>query len=204
MTEKPNSRESIVETATRLFAKQGYHGTGLNQIIKESHCPKGSLYYYFPEGKEELAQECILRIKSAVSDKWEEAFDRFDDPSQAIQHCIDVIAADAKATDFDGFIPLSFWNAVETSCISNNLREACQGVLHEWERVLTTRLQDAGLEESRSREAATVILSLLEGSLLIAQTNKDTVPMFLASKYVGILLDRLLSKNTPDEVHKEK
>jgi TetR/AcrR family transcriptional regulator, lmrAB and yxaGH operons repressor len=64
----------IVETAAGLFNKQGFHGTGLNQIIKESQCPKGSLYYYFPEGKVELALEYIRHTKSLVAAKWRQPY----------------------------------------------------------------------------------------------------------------------------------
>ena len=50
------TREKILSTATRLFYFQEFHGTGLNQIIKESGAPKGPIYHFFPEGKEQLAQ----------------------------------------------------------------------------------------------------------------------------------------------------
>ena len=53
------TREKFVETTSRLMEIQGYHATGLNQIIKESGAPKGSLYYHFPGGKEELASEAV-------------------------------------------------------------------------------------------------------------------------------------------------
>lgn len=55
MKEKTSDRDNILRTASRLFRKQGYHATGLNQITAESGAPRGSLYYYFPGGKEELA-----------------------------------------------------------------------------------------------------------------------------------------------------
>lgn len=67
MSNKPNAREAIVDTASRLFFTQGYHATGLNQIIKDSESPKGSLYYYFPHGKEELALTCINRTSEEVA-----------------------------------------------------------------------------------------------------------------------------------------
>ena len=50
-----NTREIIIETTCDLMENQGYHATGLNEIVKVSGAPKGSLYYYFPEGKESLA-----------------------------------------------------------------------------------------------------------------------------------------------------
>ena len=64
------AREKILQTASELMEKQGYHGTGLNEIIQRSGAPKGSLYYYFPEGKEQLASETILRAGQIVSERF--------------------------------------------------------------------------------------------------------------------------------------
>jgi len=46
-------RNAIVITASRLFYKQGYSNTGINQIIEEAHISKSALYQHFPS-KEDL------------------------------------------------------------------------------------------------------------------------------------------------------
>jgi TetR/AcrR family transcriptional repressor of lmrAB and yxaGH operons len=43
-------RQQIIEKTSELLDRQGYHATGLNQIVAESETPRGSLYYYFPAG----------------------------------------------------------------------------------------------------------------------------------------------------------
>jgi TetR/AcrR family transcriptional repressor of lmrAB and yxaGH operons len=55
MTDEPTTRERLVTTATRLFRKRGYDGTGVAEILAEAGVPKGSLYHHFPEGKADLA-----------------------------------------------------------------------------------------------------------------------------------------------------
>src|SRR3569833_2720875 len=42
-----------------LFRRNGYSGTGLKQIVAEANAPFGSLYNFFPGGKEQLGQEVI-------------------------------------------------------------------------------------------------------------------------------------------------
>jgi len=46
-------RQEILEAATRLFAKQGYHGTSMSEIAREAEFSTGSLYNFF-RNKEEL------------------------------------------------------------------------------------------------------------------------------------------------------
>jgi AcrR family transcriptional regulator len=52
------ARQKILDTASRLFHKQGYNSTGINQIIKESNVAKGGLYHIF-KSKEELCIEYL-------------------------------------------------------------------------------------------------------------------------------------------------
>ena len=53
------ARLRLIETTARLLQVQGYHNTGLNQIVAEAEAPKGSLYHYFPGGKVALAVTAI-------------------------------------------------------------------------------------------------------------------------------------------------
>ena len=49
------TRERMVEAAARLLARQGYHATGVAQVLAEAGAPRGSLYFHFPAGKEQMA-----------------------------------------------------------------------------------------------------------------------------------------------------
>ena len=69
MKVKGETRERIIQTAAYLFQLQGYHATGLNQIIKESKSPRGSVYYHFPNGKEELAIEAVKYTGKSVEEQ---------------------------------------------------------------------------------------------------------------------------------------
>ena len=56
----------MLEAATQLFRVQGLHATGLAEVLEKSGAPRGSLYHYFPGGKEQLAVEA-LRKDAAMS-----------------------------------------------------------------------------------------------------------------------------------------
>src|SRR5437667_4333121 len=53
------TRERIVAKSAALFRRQGYTGTGVKQIVAEASAPFGSLYHFFPGGKEQLGDEVI-------------------------------------------------------------------------------------------------------------------------------------------------
>src|SRR5882757_8086763 len=53
-TPEAPTRQRLVDSTVDLFRRQGYSGTGLKAILTAAHAPFGSLYHFFPGGKEEL------------------------------------------------------------------------------------------------------------------------------------------------------
>ena len=53
------TRDRILYASAELFRRQGYAGTGLKQIATEARAPFGSLYHFFPGGKEQLADDVL-------------------------------------------------------------------------------------------------------------------------------------------------
>lgn len=54
-----DTRARLLEASAQLFRRQGYAGTGLKQITAAGRAPWGSLYHFFPGGKEELGAAAI-------------------------------------------------------------------------------------------------------------------------------------------------
>jgi len=61
MQHSPDPKKTLVQTALKLFASRGYYHTSIADIVRESGCTRGALYYYF-SSKEELGY--------AVIDEW--------------------------------------------------------------------------------------------------------------------------------------
>src|SRR5450755_4517626 len=53
------TRERILRSGAELFRRQGYAATGVKQIVTAAQAPFGSLYHFFPGGKEQLGAEAI-------------------------------------------------------------------------------------------------------------------------------------------------
>ena len=185
---KQNSRDIILNTAARLFAIQGYYGTGLNQIIKESGAPKGSLYYYFPNGKEELALECIRLIQRLLNNKLTDTLSNTLGPIESIQNFIRNIATDARNTGYDGYIPIGFWAAVEISSVSDTLRTACKNTFEELKEKFASKIVQGGFTKSKADDLATLIISMIEGAVILMITQQDNRSLLLVLEHIPLLL----------------
>lgn len=179
------SREHILETAARLFQRQGYHATGLNQIVRESGCPKGSLYYYFPGGKESLAVEAILWTKNAIGERIERFLERYDDPVEAIQALIRGTAR--TVSDMESIIPCTVsLLTLEMALSSEPIRQACEATMDAWGDLFAAKLRNI-CDEDTARTLGHLIQTMIDGALIRSLTKKDVAPLLWAAEEVPLL-----------------
>jgi TetR/AcrR family transcriptional regulator, lmrAB and yxaGH operons repressor len=165
-----STRDRIVETTCTLLEAQGYHATGLNQIIAESGAPKGSLYYYFPEGKEELAAVAIARSGRIVEQNIRNGLAKIEEPAEAIASFVRVIAHAVEASNFSGGGPLTTV-ALETVNASERLNLACREA-YDWIRdAFAGKLLAGGYAPERAATLATFVVSAIEGGIILSRTN---------------------------------
>jgi TetR/AcrR family transcriptional repressor of lmrAB and yxaGH operons len=52
--------------AAKLFRQQVYHDTALHDILDVGGAPRGSLYFHFPKGKEEIGEAALTLVAEGV------------------------------------------------------------------------------------------------------------------------------------------
>src|SRR5437588_7286858 len=94
------TRDRIIETSAELFRRQGYSATGVKQIVNEAKAPFGSLYHFFPGGKEELGAETV-RISGALYAQLIPAvFDPAPDPVTGVRAFFNAAADNLEASNY--------------------------------------------------------------------------------------------------------
>ena len=193
MKNKTDSREKLLKVAAMLFQIKGYNATGLNEILKESGSPKGSLYYYFPNGKEELALEAITLASKSIQAKLQIVLDKYLNPIEAIQCLIKNIMKDFKKESKLKGISISLI-ALETYLSSEPLREACNESFTSIQNMYTEKLIQSGLEKEIAKELGTFIQVIIEGAITVSLTQKNDAIFLTVSNQIKILLTPYLNK----------
>ncbi len=163
-------RDQIIETTCMLLEAQGYHATGLNQIIAESGSPKGSLYYYFPQGKEELTAAAIARSGRIVEKNIRTGLANIEDPAEAIASFVRTIAWGIETSKFSVGGPLTTV-ALETINSSERLNLACREAYGWICDAFNEKLIEGGYSSERASSLATLIVSAIEGGIILSRTN---------------------------------
>jgi len=179
--------KKILTTAAFLFQKNGYHATGLNEIIKESATPKGSLYYYFPNGKEELAAATIKLMGDKIQHDIEEELAKNSDPVQAIKEFILDLARKFNEKDQENCFSIGLL-ALETVSISESLRKACIEVYDLWTDTYYLKLVRSEFSSERFTEISLVLQFMIEGAITISLIRDDNSMLVAAAEKIPILL----------------
>lgn len=182
-----NKRDQIIKTTCQLIELQGYHATGLNQILAESGAPKGSLYYYFPEGKEELVVAAIERTSREIERNMQQMLTAVPDPIAAINQFILGLAEVVEASGFRAGGPITAV-AVEAASTSESLRLACRDAYRRWQEVIAARLRAGGSGDERAESLSVLIIAALEGAIILSRSQQDARPLRLVAAEIDSFL----------------
>lgn len=172
MSKGEDTREKMIETATRLFQAQGYAATGLKQILQESGTPRGSMYFHFPDGKEELAAEVVTRHGESFGAAMEAVLNGAGNVVEAAQQIVDALASQCEATGCQTGCPVGAIT-FEMANTSERLREAARAVFERWSGILARRLASEGMPEDDARQRARAVICAIEGGLVLSRAYGD-------------------------------
>ncbi|MFD1523085.1 TetR/AcrR family transcriptional regulator [Pseudonocardia yunnanensis] len=186
MSERSSTRERVIRTAAGLFRAQGYHATGLNQVLSEGNLPKGSLYFHFPGGKEQLAVESVRLAGDELCSALASTLASTPDPAQALERAVGLLGEHLAATDFREGCPVATV-ALDTAGHSESIRTACAEVYDSWQSLVAGHLGSAGVQDPE--EIAMVVIAAIEGALLLARTRRDLTPLNAVGARLRIMLE---------------
>jgi TetR/AcrR family transcriptional repressor of lmrAB and yxaGH operons len=187
MAKPSDSKEKTLAAAARLFCRQGYHGTALQDILAASGAPRGSLYFHFPRGKEEIAEGAIALGDKAVRAFIAQAAEGSRSAETFVINLAKGMAANLEASDFREGCPLAT-TVLEIATDSEAIGKVAREAFAAWEREIAQALVRFGTGEKQAVTVATAILSQLEGALLLARTYRSLQPMRRAEDTLRLLV----------------
>jgi AcrR family transcriptional regulator len=183
-TAKATTKERIVEASADLLRRQGYAATGVKQIVEAARAPFGSLYHFFPGGKEELGAAAIRRSGLLYAQLLPAVFDPAPDLATGVRDFFAAAAYTLRQSDYADACPIATV-ALEASSTSKPLRRACAEVFDAWIAAGTDRFVAEGLDQPEARRLVTAMISALEGAFVLCRALRSTEPMEHAGSLVS-------------------
>jgi len=191
MPKGQRTRERIVAEAASLFNQRGFEGGSMSELMAATGLEKGGIYRHF-SSKQELAAE-------AFDYAWKLALATRTHALNQIPNSIDKLKqfvanfADARPS-IPGGCPL-LNTAIDADDGNPLLRERARKALREW-RDLLISIIDTGIKQKeikRSADAeklATLIISSLEGALMIGRLERDREALLIAKTHLNDYIEQ--------------
>ena len=181
------TRDQILAATCDLLENQGASATGLSEIIQESGAPKGSLYYYFPAGKEEIVSEAVRYAGRQVAERIRTALAETPQAGQAVRLFIETIAGLVESSGYRSGGPLTSV-AAETATTSERVNQACQEAYTWLREAFQEKLVAEGRPPEEAERLAWGILAGIEGGTLLSRAFHTGEPLRLVARQLEELL----------------
>ena len=165
-----------------MFRRNGYTGTGVKQVAAAAGAQLGSLYHFFPGGKEQLAEE-VIRTAGTL----------YGDLETAIREAFALAAQDLAASDYADACPIATI-ALEVASSNDHLRQATADVFTDWISRGAVLFARHGLGEPAARRLTIAMIAALEGAFVLARALRDPEPLHAAGASLATAVRQALDQ----------
>lgn len=184
-----NQRDKIVRATAALFRKRGYAATGLGEIVSVSGAPKGSLYHYFPNGKEQIAAEAVRYAGDKVRATLSKLDLSCESAAELIRAYGGLLAGWMAQSAFQDGCPITT-TLLETAPVKANVTRAGREAFEAWTAIIAAKLVSEGMAKDRSESLARFAFMALEGALIFARVEASAAPILDAAEEVARTFER--------------
>ena len=161
-------RTDIIPVLGEVFRERGFSGASLSEITLRTGLGKGSLYHFFPGGKEEMAKVVLDDVADWFETNVFVPLGTAEDPEVGIDHMF-------KAT-------VSFFHSGRRVCLVgtfalDDTRDRFAEVIHAyfaaWTKALASALRRRGFGIKAARATAEDVVAGIQGALVLARSQDD-------------------------------
>ncbi|MDZ7651882.1 MAG: TetR/AcrR family transcriptional regulator [Burkholderiaceae bacterium] len=166
-----DSRERMIEASIALMRGSGLSGAGINEIVRASGAPKGSVYHFFPAGKQQLATEALDTYAERVQAFVEAALASRSAPADKVRTLFEAFARRAEEGGFQSSC------AVGTVSLDLNpefagLRQVLERALDAWIAQIAGHFNTGDARQARS--FAGLLMTAIEGAYIRSRAEASS------------------------------
>lgn len=183
-------RDRMVFSAAQLIRRDGVTATGMRDVAAHAKAPRGSLQHYFPGGKEQLVNEAVgwagryaaKRVARFVAEMPEPT------PSGLFAVMVRQWSDEFRTLGYGAGCPVA---AATVDCAesADSTRAAAAAAFATWNEPVAQALTGMGVPEAKAPALATLMISTLEGAILISRSEQDVRALTTVTAELGPLLD---------------
>jgi AcrR family transcriptional regulator len=187
-------RERMVFSAAQLIRRGGVAAAGMRDVAVHARAPRGSLQHYFPGGKEQLVNEAVGWAGRYAGNRVARFLTALPEPTPSGLFA-EMVRQWTDGYESSGFAAGCPVAAATVDCAESteSTRQAVAAAFTAWTAPVAHALAAMGVPPERTEPLATLMISSLEGAILIARAEQDVRALTTVARELAPLLDAAAS-----------
>jgi TetR/AcrR family transcriptional regulator, lmrAB and yxaGH operons repressor len=173
-SKRGDTRTNMLISAAEVMRERGAAGVTIDEVLSRSGAPRGSVYYHFPEGRNQILTEALQYAGDAITADIDEAAGRGAMVLlRKFVECWEALLADS---DFNAGCPVV---AAAIGCADGELRLTAEAgqIFARWRTALTWAFVADGFPEPDADSLAVMTIAALEGAVVLCRSTRSTDPL---------------------------
>lgn len=174
----------MVASAAVLIRERGAHPTAIADVLAHSGAPRGSAYHYFPGGRTQLLCEAVDYASAHIAARIEKA----DSAVEVLDALVEGFRKQLVDSGFRAGCPVVAV-AVESGTQDSPVIDRAAAAFTRWNALIADRLIGDGVAAERAEQLAMLVLTAVEGAIVVARASHDLKPLELVYSQLRALLE---------------
>lgn len=171
------TRDQMLRSADQLIRQQGIGATSIDDILRASNAPRGSIYHHFPQGRLQIIHEVLKATIDDITQLITQAIaDNPHDPFAACNALVQETRASLLRDNFEsGCVVMAA--TIENSQNDPQLAALVRSAFTTWTTLVSEGLRQQGISSDQARRLATLMISTTKGALLMCRAQRSLQPL---------------------------
>jgi TetR/AcrR family transcriptional regulator, lmrAB and yxaGH operons repressor len=184
-TKRGTTRNRMVLSAAEVLRERGAAGVTIDEVLARSGAPRGSVYYHFPEGRNQLLIEALRFAGDSITAIIDEAADQ--GGVSLVRKFVEFWERTLAGSDFNAGCPVVA-AAIGSADDDPALTAVAGDIFKRWRAALTHAFVVDGFDETDAGSLAVTCIASLEGAVVLCRSTRSADPLRDVAQQIEFLI----------------
>lgn len=184
-TKRGGTRTKMLVSAAEVMRERGAAGVTIDAVLARSGAPRGSVYYHFPEGRNQILSEALRHSGNSITATIDAAADH--GARTLLREFIELWEQLLTDGDFLAGCPVVA-AAISSDENDQELTNEAGMILGRWCTALTRAFINDGFDDDDAASLSVMSISALEGAIVLARSTRSVRPLSQVGEQLEFLI----------------
>ena len=182
------TKQRMLDSAVLLLRERGAAGVTVDAVLAHSGAPRGSVYHHFPGGRNEMVLGAVRQAGDYIAAMVDDSATG-GDAQQMVHRLVVFWKRVLTKTDYRAGCPVAAM-VVDGRDLVPDAGDVVREIFAQWQASLAGALSAGGFAEQRAQRLATLVVSAIEGAIILCRAHRDLGPLDDVLVEIAPLLER--------------